>query len=65
MELDGKKYQVASDNMIHNVLPNGTKAAVEKLQIIITSIKQDKTSYGYFTADGNLVLKIMMKLQIR
>jgi hypothetical protein len=25
---------------IHNVLPNGTKAAVEKLQIIITSIKQ-------------------------
>ena len=59
-ELDGKKYQVASDNSGYTMFsPNGTKAAVLRKTSNNNYIykAKDKTSYGYFTADGNLVLE--------
>jgi hypothetical protein len=37
---------------------------LRKLQTIIIFTKRNKTSYGYFTADGNLILEHMMKRQI-
>jgi len=59
-ELDGKKYQITSDNGGYTMFsPNGTKSAVLRKTSNNNYIykAKDKTSYGYFTADGNLVLE--------
>jgi hypothetical protein len=55
--LEGMKYQVVSDKSGYtNVLPNGEKSAVLRKTSNNNYIyKGKKTSYGYFTADGNLV----------
>jgi hypothetical protein len=49
---------VVSDKVVHYDRSSGEKSAVlRKLQTIIIFTKEDKTSYGYFTADGNLILE--------
>ncbi|CAM2891629.1 hypothetical protein [Flavobacterium frigoris] len=59
-ELDGVKYQVTSDKSGYIMLnPNGEKSAVLRKTSNNNYIykAKDKTSYGYFTTDGNLVLE--------
>lgn len=59
-ELDGIKYQVASDKSGYTMFsPNGQKSAVLRRTSNNNFIYKtsDKTSFGYFTADGNLVLE--------
>lgn len=59
-ELDGKKYKVASDNSGYIMFnPNGEKSAVLRKTSNNNYIykAKDKTSYGHFNADGNLVLE--------
>ena len=58
--LDGVKYQVASDKSGYAMFaPDGEKAAILRRTSNNNYIykAKDKTSYGYFTADGNLVLE--------
>jgi hypothetical protein len=59
-ELEGKKYQVSRDNSGYIMFnPYGEKSAVLRKTSNNNYIykAKDKTSYGYFTADGNLVLE--------
>jgi hypothetical protein len=58
--LDGVKYQVASDKSGYTMFaPDGERAAILRRTSNNNYIykAKDKTSYGYFTADGNLVLE--------
>jgi hypothetical protein len=58
--LDGVKYQVASDKSGYAMFaPDGERAAILRRTSNNNYIykAKDKTSYGYFTADGNLVLE--------
>ena len=58
--LDGVKYQVASDKSGYAMFaPDGERAAILRKTSNNNYIykAKDKTSYGYFTADGNLVLE--------
>jgi hypothetical protein len=59
-ELDGMKYQVASDKSGYTMFsPDGKKSAILRKTSNNNYIykAKDNTSYGYFTADGNLVLE--------
>ena len=58
--LDGKKYQVTTDKSGYTMfLPDGKKAAVLRKTSNNNYIYRTKnaTSYGYFDANGNLVLE--------
>jgi hypothetical protein len=59
-ELEGMKYQVVSDKSGYTmIVPSGEKSAVLRKTSNNNYIykAKDKTSYGYFTADGNLILE--------
>lgn len=59
-ELDGTKYQVTSDQSGYIMFnPKGERSAILRKTSNNNYIykAKDKTSYGYFTADGNLVLE--------
>jgi predicted CopG family antitoxin len=59
-ELEGMKYQVVSDKSGYTMIaPSGEKSAVLRKTSNNNYIykAKDKTSYGYFTADGNLILE--------
>jgi hypothetical protein len=53
------KYQVVSDKSGTMIAPSGEKSAVLRKTSNNNYIykAKDKTSYGYFTADGNLILE--------
>jgi hypothetical protein len=52
------KYQVVSDKSGYTMIVLWREiSSLRKLQTIIIFTKKDKTSYGYFTADGNLILE--------
>lgn len=58
--LNGKKYQVSSDNSGYTMyLPDGKKAAILRKTSNNNYIynANNKTSYGYFDANGNLILE--------
>lgn len=58
--LNGKKYQVSSDNSGYTMyLPDGKKAAILRRTSNNNYIynANNKTSYGYFDANGNLILE--------
>ncbi len=59
-ELDGKKYQVSSDKKGYTMfLPDGKKSAILRKTSNNNYIYRagDRTSYGYFDAEGNLILE--------
>ncbi|MFV5695797.1 hypothetical protein ACM55G_10215 [Flavobacterium sp. LB3P122] len=58
--LNGKKYQFTTDNSGYTMyLPNSKKAAILRRTSNNNYIykSKNKTSYGYFDANGNLVLE--------
>lgn len=58
--LNGKKYQVSTDNSGYNMyFPDGKKAAILRKTSNNNYIynAKNKTSYGYFDANGNLILE--------
>jgi hypothetical protein len=56
------KYQVVSDKSGYIHRSSGENQQRKKLQTIIIFTKAAQTSYGYFTADGNLILETAMIL---
>ena len=59
-ELDGVKYEVATDKSGYTLsTPSGERKAILRKTSNNNYIykSKDKTSYGYFDADGNLILE--------